>query len=62
MTLTFIISTVASALILFLCFVFILPPSLPCVRLRACACEVCGSHSVSESWNGNHRLDQGKEH
>lgn len=46
----FIISTVASELILF--FLFALPLPFLCV--------VCGCYSVSESWNGDHRLDKGR--
>lgn len=53
----FIIFTVASKLILFLC-IFICPPSPLCVCVRAYV--VCGSYSMSESWNGDHRLDQGR--
>lgn len=52
----FIISTVASELILFLCvfLFFLFARPLPCV------CVVCGSYSMSQSWNGDHRLDQGR--
>lgn len=50
----FIISPVSSKLITIL-FIFYLPPPL-CV----CFCVVCGSYSVSEGWNGDHSLDQGK--
>lgn len=37
---------------------FICPPLLS--PLRVCVCVVCGSYSMSESWNGDHRLDQGR--
>lgn len=38
-------------------YFFYLPPSpLPCV----CLCVVCGSYSMSEGWNGDDSLDQGK--
>lgn len=38
-------------------FIFLSPPPLPS---PACLCVVCGSYSMSEGWNGDDSLDQGK--